>query len=373
MVVAPVALGRVGAAVGRGLAPSLETSDVAAALVLGPALAAAGAGASAAAFVPGRAVLGPQLAAGPVGAFVAATAGLLVPSFACGVVVLPSLLALCVSLTGAGMGGAPAGTALAGAVVAAFAVGGLVSESVLAAARGSRGPVLCVAGGIGVWVIGGAALGDVVLGPLAPTAGALQGADPWWAALLRRRRPGRWHSLAGRHSSSFALAATRGRARRRRARVPRGRLAIPVAVANLGLRRPDVCLATVAGIGFGGAGVALATTAAAPAPTPLLLGTTSALFASILCPLVICGLLLEGRWLWLGGTPGGRAVGRAGGLVGLAGAAAPVAVVGAAAMSVSGGDRRVPALSSCWSCSARLRHSSRAVSSPGRVTASVLR
>ena len=91
-------------------------------------------------------------------------------------------------------------------------------------------------------------------------------------------------------------------------RIVRGqRFSVPAALAVLLTRRDDVRLATAGAFGFGAAGVALATATDAPAPTPFLLATTTALLGSILFPLAVCGVLLHGRWLWVGG-PGDRHV-----------------------------------------------------------------
>ncbi len=111
---------------------------------------------------------------------------------------------------------------------------------------------------------------------------------------------------------------------------------IPVAVAVLVSRRDDVRLATVGAIGFGTAGIAVAGSSGVPTPTGFLLATTTALLGSLLGALAACGILLQGRWLWLGGSRGTAAVTRAACLVGLVGSALPVALVGAFAAVATG-------------------------------------
>ena len=98
VVLAPLALARVGRAVGAELAGAAGSAGVAEALVLGPMLAAAAAGTALAVSYPGRSALGQQLAAGPGGETVAVLACLLVPALVGAVAVLPSLVALCVAL-----------------------------------------------------------------------------------------------------------------------------------------------------------------------------------------------------------------------------------------------------------------------------------
>ena len=50
-------------------------------------------------------------------------------------------------------------------------------------------------------------------------------------------------------------------------------------------------LATLGAAAFGLAGVALAAAGDAPSPAPFLLGATTALLGSVLCPLVVGGVL----------------------------------------------------------------------------------
>ncbi len=336
VVLAPLALGRVGRAVGDELAGAAGSAGVAEALVLGPMLAAAAAGTALAVSYPGPSALGQQLAAGPGGETVAVLACLLVPALVGAVVVLPSLVALCVALAVELPGGALSGVALAVAVVAAVPAGAIVAEGGLAAASRRRRRPLAIGAGAVAWAGVGVVAGAAPLGPFAVVGPALRGTASSWSALLVAvvgmvalvvawgrlvvSRPARRSRPAGRSRSL-------GRA---------GRLSEPAALAALMSRRHDVRCATVAAIGFGVAGIAIATAARATAPTPFLLATTTALLGAILCPLAVCGVLLGGRWLWVGG-PGDRAVlVRAASLVGFAGSLLPVAVVGVVATVASG-------------------------------------
>ena len=252
-------------------------------------------------------------------------------------VVLPSLFAACVALARELPGGGfVAGVALAVATIAAVPAGAIVAEGGLAAARRQRRRSLTVFGAVLAWAATGSAFGAAPLGPLAPVSGALRGSGSAWGALelasctalalalawipLAGTRPGRRHA---RFKASRRLVRT-------------GRLAVPAAVIALLARRSEVRRTLAGAVGFGVAGVALAAAAGARAPAPFLLGTTTTLLGSIFCPLVVCGALLDGRWLWRGGPRDPRTVVRAAGLVGLAGTALPVAAVGAAATVASG-------------------------------------
>jgi hypothetical protein len=333
---APLALLRVGRAVGEELADVVGTGGVANALVLGPVLAATVAGAVLAVSLPGRSALGQQIAAGPCSDRTAIVAGLLVPALVGALAVLPSLVAACVALARQLPGGQTAGVALAVAAIAAVPAGAIVAEGALAAARGRRRRSLVIAGGALAWGVTGAALGVAPLGPLAPVGAALRGSGSAWLALAAACGAASALALAW-----ATLAATRPESRVRRSRPARrlvrgGRFAAPAAVAVLLLRRDDVRLATAGALGFGAAGIGIAAASAAPAPAPFLLATTTALLGSILCSLAVCGLVLNGRWLWLGGPGDRRAIGLAACLVGLTGSSAPVAVVGTCAMVVSG-------------------------------------
>ena len=339
VVLSPLALVRVGRAVGGELVGAIGTGGVADALVLGPVLAAAVAGAALAMSLPGRSALGQQVAAGPCGGIAAVVAGLLVPGLIGAPTVLPSLVATCVALARELPGGRTAGVALAVATIAAVPAGAIVAEGALAAARGRRRRSLLVAGGALAWAVTGVAFGAAPLGPFAPVGAALRGSGSAWLALAVACGTAVALALAW-----VPLAATRPEKRSRTARSARrlvrgGRLPIPAAVAVLLTRRDDVRLATIGALGFGAAGIAIAAAAAAPAPAPFLLATTTALLGSVLCSLAMCGILLHGRWLWIGGPGDRRVIGLAACLVALAGSAFPVTVVGAGAMVASGAPR----------------------------------
>ena len=180
---APLALARVGDTVGEELAGTLASADVATALVLGPFLAAAAAGAVIAVSLPTRAGLGQQVAAGPCGDLAALVAGLLFPAVVVTLTVLPSLVTLGLTLAG-GLGvGYPAGLAFVIAIVAAIPAGAVVAEGVQAATRGLRLRSSVVGIGVGVWAVTGAAMGAAPLGPLAPVGGALRGSESAWSAV----------------------------------------------------------------------------------------------------------------------------------------------------------------------------------------------
>lgn len=337
VVVAPFALVRVGGAVGAELSALEGTGSVADALLLGPALAAAAAGAALAMSFPGRSALGQQLAAGPCSRRGAVGALLLVPALVLGLAVLPSLLAACVALAREWPGGALAGVALAVATGAAVPAGAVAAEGALAAIRGQRRRPLAIVAGALAWTGIGAALGAAPLGPLAVVPAALRGTVSPWPAL----------AISGGMAAALALAwvalaATRPEPRPRAAGSARrlargGRLRLPTALAALLVRRSDIRLATAGALGFGVFGIATAAAvAAAPAPAPFLLGTTTALLGSIVWALAVCGVVLAGRWLWLGAPCERRSVVLAAGLAGLAGSAVPVAIVGAGATVASG-------------------------------------
>jgi hypothetical protein len=341
VVLAPIALVRVGRAIGSELAGAVDTGGVADALVVGPLLAAAVAGAALAVSLPGRPALGQQVAAGPCTHLAAIASGLLVPGLIGALAVLPSLVAVSVALAHELPGGAAAGAALVLATVAGVPAGAVLAEGGLAAARGRPARSLAVGGGVIAWAATSAGFptttpGAAVLGPVAPVGAALRGTGSAWPALAAASGAAVALALAW-----IALAATRPEKRWRvrgpsRNLVRGGRRAIPSAVAVLLARRDDVRLAAVAAMGFGVAGTTIATSAAAPQPTPFLLATTTTLLGSILCPLVLCGVLLHGRWLWVGGPRDRRLVTLAACLVGLVASALPVVVVGALATAVSG-------------------------------------
>ena len=102
------------------------------------------------------------------------------------------------------------------------------------------------------------------------------------------------------------------------------------------VRRDDVRLASGGAILFGAAGVALARIAAAPAPAGFLLGTTTALLGSVVSALVLCGVLVDGRWLWHAAPRRGREVVPAAVFLVLVLTALPVAAVGTVALLTSG-------------------------------------
>ena len=337
---APVALARVGHALGCELVGVVSDGRIADALVIGPVLAGAVAGAALAVSLPGRSALGPQVAAGPCGDVVGIIAGLLMPLLLCVLAVLPSLVALCGALAGQLPGGRTAGMALAVSVAAAVPAGAVLAECAVAVARGVRWRFLAVLIGALVWAGIGAALGAsssaIVLGPLAPVGAALRGSTSATIALTCTGL-----ALVALSLAWPPLAATRPEKRLRTARsvrrIVRGkRLSVPVAMAVLLSRRDDVRLSVAGALGFGALGIAITTATAAPAPTPFLLATTTALLGSILCSLAVCGVLLSGRWLWLGGPGDRRLIGLAACIIGLTGSALPVAVVGTGATVVSG-------------------------------------
>ena len=72
-----------------------------------------------------------------------------------------------------------------------------------------------------------------------------------------------------------------------------------------------------------------------------MLGATTALLGSVLCPLVVGGVLDEGRWLWRSAPVRSGAIARSFTLASTGAAALPVAVVGSAAAVVSGADARI--------------------------------
>lgn len=330
---APLALWRVGRAVGTELAGVVNAGGVVDALVLGPLLAAAVAGAALAVSLPTRSALGAQVAASPGGEIAAFAAGLLVPALMSALIVLPSLATVCIALALQFPGGGVAGVALGVATVAAVPAGAILAEGVLAAARGRRRILLASAAGAVVWAAVGAMLGAA--GPLAPVGAALRGQGSEWGALALAAAAALVLDLIW-----VALAAGRPEGRPRRARPgrrlgPREWCPMPVAVAAVVTRRGDVRLAALSALGFGAAGVAIAVAASAPAPAPFLLATTTALLGSMVCALSVCGVLVGGRWLWLGASTDKGAIVAAACCVGVVGSALPVGLVGVGAMLAS--------------------------------------
>ncbi len=333
---APFALARVGSAIGNDVAGAIDAGQVANALVLGPMLAAAMAGAALAAALPGRAALGQHVAAGPVSDTGAVLAGLLVPSLLAAVAVLPQIAAVCIALGAQLPGGRVAGAGLACATCAAVPAGAIVVEGALAASRGRcRRSLAIVVGGL-AWAVLGVVFGAAALGPFAPVGAALAGTGSAGLALAVAFLAAvvlacGWVLLAARRPERRVRGA---KAKRRLVRG--GQSSVPLAVVALLARRNDVRLAAAAALAFGVAGIGIAVATAAPAPTPFLLGTTTALLGSILVSLAACGVLLEGRWLWIGAPRDRSRLALTACLVGVVGSAVPVAAVGAGAAIVSG-------------------------------------
>jgi len=326
VMLAPVALARVGSVVGSEIASAVASTDVATALVLGPVLAAAAAGAALAVSLPARAGLGQQIAAGPCSDLTAVTAGLLFPSFLATLTVLPSLVSFCVAFADELPGGRLAGVALSLAIVAAFPAGAVVAEGLRAAMRGQRLRPLGIGVGVGAWTATGAATGAGPLGVLAPVGGALAGSVSAWVALAAAGG-----AAAGLGIVWVVLASSRPEprplARRWRHLAFAWRCPVPAAVASVVLRRDDVRLANIAALGFGGIGALVAVAASAEVPGPFLLATTTTLLGSVVGALAVCGVLVAGCWMWWGAPRGRRSIAATAWHVGLVGAAVPVGVV----------------------------------------------
>jgi len=334
---APLALARVGAMLGNELAPAATTSGVATALVLGPCLAAAAAGAVIAASLPTRAGLGQQIAAGPFGDRSAVVAPLVLPAFLATFVVLPSLVALTVSLAGPLPGGHTAGLALSIAVLAAVPVGAIAAEGAQIAVRGRRRRLLAFGLGAGAWLGAGVAMRMAPLGPLAPVGLALRGVVSPWVALaavwvVALGLGGTWIGVANRRPEP------RLRATRRRHFEAAWRFPVSAAALSLVARRTDVRRASVAALGFGLTGATVAVVAGSPSPGPFLLATTTTLLGSLVASLALFGILVSGSWIWLAAPTGLRSLVATAWLVGLAAAAIPVGVVGVVAAIASGVD-----------------------------------
>ena len=339
LLTAPVILFRLGGAVGGEVADGIGTAGVSDAVVLGPLLAAAVAGSALAVAAPERSALGSQVAAGPPGAVVAVIALMLTPAVAGSIVVVPALVALCIGLACSLPGGAVAGVALAAATLAAVPAGAVVAEGGIAATRKQHRRALGIGVSVLVWIAVGLSLGAAPLGPLGLVASALRGAGSPWLALAASGVVG-----VGLVAAWVALAASRAEPRSRRpaaGRSGRRRLPASIAASVLLARRSDVRLATLGAVAFGLAGVALAAAGDAPSPAPFLLGATTALLGSVLCPLVVGGVLDQGRWLWRSAPVRSGAIARSFTLASTGAAALPVAVVGSAAAVVSGADARI--------------------------------
>jgi hypothetical protein len=336
LVLAPLAFVRLGHALAGELVDAISTEGVAGAMVLGPALAAAVAGAAWAAALPERPAFGRQIAAAPFDDVVAVVAVTLVPLLALALVAAPSLGAASVALGNALPGGSCSGLALTAAALAALPAGACAAEGWIAATRGRPARAVLVGCAAAAWLAVGAALGAAPLGPLAAAGSALRGAVPAWAALSICSATGfllafTWLVLAATRPPSPA-----SRLRRTRRLVPGRRGGITTAVGVILTRRSDVRLGAAGAVAFGIAGVAVAALASAPEPAGFLLGTTTALLGSALCALATGGALLDGRWLWARAPRGDAGVARSAVLVALVGTSAPVILVGAAAAVAAG-------------------------------------
>lgn len=341
VVLAPIGLVRLGRTVGRDLADAIGAAGVADALLLGPMLAAAVAGAAVAASLPGRSALGQQVGTAPVGRVHVVVAGALVPAALGAVVMLPSLIALCVGVGLELPGGSPAGLALAVAVLAGLPVGAIAAECAFAIASGhghARRSLVAAAPAL-LWIVPGLAFGTPRSGPFALVVASVRGSGSPWVAFAVAAAVGTLLFLAW-----IALAANRPEQRQRRTAsrrslVPRGRAALPGAVAALLGRRADLRLATAGALGFGIAGTAVAVLAAAPPPTPFLLASTTALLGSIVSSLAVCGVLLRGRWLWIGSPCRVASVVTRACVIGTTGTVVPVVAIGLGAALVAGASR----------------------------------
>ena len=325
--VAPLALARVGRALGEELAAGVPFREISIALVAGPCLAAGAAGAVIAASFPMRAALGPQVAAGPFGTRSALAASLPLPATVAALVFLPSLLSLSLSIAASFPGGQLAGLALAAAIVSALPSGAVAFEGVQIALRGPHLRLLLV-GACGVaWLLVGAVATVTPLGPLAPAALAITGTESAWPALVVSAVTTiafgtAWIGLAAERRDQ------RGRPCGRRHLGVVWRRPIPAAVAGLVWRRADVRRGALAAALLGVAGaVATAGSRAAP-PGPFLLATTTCLLGSLVAALAGWGMLVPGVWLWRSAPQDPLVVARITWLVGLVGVAAPVALVG---------------------------------------------
>jgi len=335
--VAPLLLARVGAALGNELAPSVASSGVGAALVLGPCLAAAAAGGVLAASLPTRALLGQQIGAGPFSDRSAVVAPLLLPAILATLVVVPSLGALTASLAGPFPGGRIAGLALGVAILAAVVAGAIAAEGIEIAMRGRRRGLLGIGIGLGAWMAVGEAIGNAPLGPLAAVGLALEGTVSSWvafgiASVVALSLGSVWVGLASR------------RPERRPRSVPRRhlevvwRLPAPAAASSLVARRLDVRHATIGALGFGSVGALVAVVGGAPSPGPFLLATTTTLLGSLVAALATFGILASGSWIWLGAPRSLRSIAAVAWLVGLSAAAIPVGAIAAVAAIISGVD-----------------------------------
>jgi len=335
---APLALARVGSALGSELADGLDSPAITDALVLGPCLAAAAAGGVLAASVPTRDALGQQIAAGPIGNRSVTCSLILLPATLAALVCVPALVAFALSVASSSPGGQAAGLPLGAAILAAVPVGAVVAEGLKIAAWGHRIRLLGLGLGLGAWVVAGRAVGATPLGFLAPVSLALRGAAPAWVALL----------VACLVAVSFGtawiiLASTRperrSRARERRHVAAAWWFPVPAAAFSLLARRADVRHANVAAIAFAVVGLMVAVAGGTPPPGPFLLAGTTTLMGSLVVALVGFGVLANGSWIWLGAPRNRGSLAAMTWLLSLAAAMAPVAAVGALAAVASGVDR----------------------------------
>lgn len=338
VLLAPIALARVGAALGSELAGASDPTAVASALVLGPCLAAAAVGGVFALSLSARAGLGEQIAAGPIGDRAAVVAPIALPGALITLVVLPSLMSLSISLASSLPGGGASGIGLGAAVLVAVPLGAVAAEGVRIAVRGKRRGILALGIGAGAWVALGGAKGTPPLGPLAPVALALEGSASPWLALVTAGVVGSGLCLAW-----ITVAGTRREPRQnpghRRHFEAGWRFPTTAAVFSLVARRPDVRRATLAALGFGLAGLVVARLAGSASPGPFLLATTTTMLGSLVAPLALFGILASGSWIWLAAP---RRLGRTAAtawLAGLSAAAIPVSAVGVSAAVASGVDR----------------------------------
>jgi len=215
----------------------------------------------------------------------------------------------------------------------------VIAEGGLAAGRKQHRHAVAVGAGVLGWLVVGLACGALPLGPLALVPSALRDMGSPWLALGMSSGVG-----AGLSAAWVALAATRAEPRCRRrgvARPGQRRLPAPIAAAVLLARRTDLRLATLGAALFGLAGSVLAAASGAPPPASFLLGATTALLGSLLCPLVVGGVLDDGRWLWRGAPISDGAIVRSFALASAVGAVLPVAVVGSVAAIASGAGVRI--------------------------------
>ena len=334
---APFALARAGETLGGQLSGTVASSEVATALVLGPCLAAAAVGAILAVSLPTRAGLGPQIGAGPCSDRSAVGAGVLLPAVLATLIVMPSLLAVSISLAGAFPGGRLAGLSLAVAILAAVPAGAVVAEGAQIAMRGHRIRLIAIGVGLVAWIGVGGVMGAAPLGLLASVSLAFRGMESAWIALAEAGV-----AAAGLGVAWFLLAASRPERRSRGARRRRStstwRFPVPAAVSSLVLRRSDVRHATGAAIAFGVVGAMVAVASGAQPPGPFLLATTTTLLGSLVAALAGWGVLRTGAWLWLGAPRGRTATATTVWHAGLVAAAAPVAFVAVVATVASGVD-----------------------------------